>query len=149
MAELPMSVAGQPAPTLPGLATILGPGLSRVRAEIVREGVRQGWLRRRSHDRLTDSGERFVAQVSAFGRQLRGLAGEGGAGELAGALLPYALRFHLLFRDQIPLAAFAAAWAEAFTDLPGWRSPEYRRLEHDDWYNTREPHPYLIGATGL
>lgn len=149
LAELPMSAGGKPAPTLPGLAATLGPGLNRVRTEVVREAVRRGWVRRRSHDQLTDSGERFVAQVTAFGRELRGLSGDGAADELSGALLPYALGFHLVSRDQIPLASFAAAWAEAFAGLPGWRPPEYRRPERDDWYNTREPHPYLIGATGL
>jgi len=145
LAELPMPPASQPAPALPDLAATLGPGLDRVRKEVVREAVRQGWVRRWSHDQLTGSGERFAAQVSAFGRRLREVPGNGSSDGLTGALLPYALRFHLVSRDQIPLAAFAAAWAEAFTDLPGWRSPEYRRRERDDWYNPQAANDLLIG----
>ncbi|HTR92813.1 MAG TPA: hypothetical protein VMI73_13860 [Trebonia sp.] len=122
------------------------------------EAVHRGWVHRWSHDQLTDNGESFVAQVSAFGRQLRGVSGDGsadgpsgdsGADELSGALLPYALRFQLVSRDQISLAAFAADWAEAFTDLPGWRPPGYRRPERDDLYNPPQPHHYLSGATGF
>ncbi len=146
LAELPMPTAGQSVPTLPDLAATLGPGLNRVRTEVVREAVRQGWVRRWSRGQLTDSGERFTAQVSAFGRQLRRLSGDGSTDLLADALLPYALRFHLVARDQTPLAAFAAAWAEAFTDLPGWRPPERRRPERDDWYNPQEAHPMLNGV---
>ena len=147
LAELPMPAGGQPAPTLPGLAATLGPGLNRVRTEVVREAVRQGWVHRWSHGQLTDSGERFAAQVSAFGRRLRRLSDDGGADMLAGALLPYALRFHLVPRDQISLASFAAAWAEAFTDLPGWRPPGHRRPERDEWYNPQEAHSLFDGYT--
>ena len=143
LAGLPMPAVGQPVPTLPGLAATLGPGLNRVRTEVIREAVRQGWVHRWSHDQLTDSGERFVAQVSAFGRRLRRLSGDGDTGVLAGPMLPYALRFHLVSRDQISLGAFAAAWAEAFTDLPGWRPPEYHRPERDEWYNPQEPNSLL------
>lgn len=146
LATLPMPSAGQPPPVLSDLVATLGPGLNRVRAELIRETVHQGWVHRWSHDQLTDSGERFVEQVSAFGRKMRGLSGED-AGALAGPLLPYALRFHLVARDRIPLAAFAAAWAEAFTDLPGWRPPEYQRPErHDEWYNSAKPSAYVTGG---
>lgn len=98
-------------------------------------------MHRWSHDQLTDSGERFVERVSAFGGKLRGLSGDAAADVLAGPLLPYSLRFHLVDRDRIPLAAFAAAWAEAFTGLPGWRPPAYQRPERDDWYNPAQPLP--------
>jgi hypothetical protein len=103
-------------------------------------------VHRWSHDQLTDSGEEFVVKVSAFGRKLRGLPGDGASDLLAGPLFPYALRFHAVSRDQIPLAAFAAAWAEAFTDLPGWRPPEHQRPERDDWYNPPQGHSYLEGG---
>ena len=149
LAELPLSAAGQPAPALPALAATLGPGLDRVRTEIVREAVHRGWVHRWSHDQLTDGGERLVTQVSAFERRLRELSADGGAGQLSGALLPYGLCFHLVSRDQIPLAAFAADWAEAFTDLPGWRPPGYKRPERDDLHDTPVAHPHLGGSRGF
>lgn len=158
LAELPLPPAGQPAPALPALAATLGPGLNRVRAEIVKAAVHQGWVHRWSHDQLTDDGKGFVTQVSAFERRLRelsgdtaaeGLSDDSGAGELSGALLPYALRFQLVSRDRIPLAAFAADWAEAFTDLPGWRPPGYKRPEREDLHNTPDPHIHLAGGTGF
>ena len=154
LAELPMSAAGQPATALPALAATLGPGLNRVRTEIVREAVRRGWVHRWSHDQLTDGGERLIAQLSAFERRLReqsanggatGLRGDGGAGELSGALLPYALRFQMVSRDRIPLAAFAADWAEAFTGLPGWRPPGYKRPEREDLRDPPDAHIHLAG----
>jgi hypothetical protein len=143
LAELPLPAGGQPLPALPALAATLGPGLNRVRTEIVKEAVHQGWVHRWSHDQLTDGGRQFVTQVSTFERRLRELSRDGAAGELSGALLPYALRFQLVSRDQIPLAAFAADWADAFTDLPGWRPPGYKRPEREDLRDTPQPHIHL------
>jgi hypothetical protein len=48
-----------------------------------------------------------------------------------GELLPYALHFALVSRDEVPLARFAQDWGRAFADLPGWR-PAWQKRQFDD-----------------
>jgi hypothetical protein len=132
LAGLPMPAGDQPAPSLPSLAAAMGARLDRVRAEIEKEAVRSGWVHRWHHGDLTESGDRLVAELGRFGGKLRELKTESGDEVLTGDLLPYALRFHLLARDEVPLARFAAAWAEAFAGLPGWKAPDRKHPEYDD-----------------
>jgi hypothetical protein len=147
LAALPMPADGQPAPALPDLAATMGTRLDRVRAEIEKEAVHSGWVHHWHHGDLTESGERLVAELGRFGGQLRELKAERGDEALTGDLLPYALRFHLLARDQAPLARFAAAWAEAFAGLPGWKAPDYKHPKYDDdtWVQNRGYTGYPTG----
>jgi hypothetical protein len=112
----------EPAPRLPDLALTLEPTLARVRASLVQEAVRQGWIRRLHRHELTANGEHLVASLGRFERQLRQLKAESGQQALTGNLLPYALHYALVSRDQVPLARFAAGWVQAFGDLAGWRA---------------------------
>jgi hypothetical protein len=112
----------EPAPGLPDLALTLEPTLARVRASLVQEAVRQGWIRRLHRQELTAKGEQLVASLGRFERQLRQLKAESGEQALTGNLLPYALHYGLVSRDQVPLARFAAEWVQAFGDLAGWRA---------------------------
>lgn len=119
--ELLDGLAGQePGPGLPDLALTLEPALAGVRASLVREAVRQGWVRRLHRHELTAKGEHLVASLGRFERQLRQLKAESGEQALTGNLLPYALHYGLVSRDQVPLARFAAGWVQAFADTPGW-----------------------------
>ena len=49
-----------------------------------------------------------------------------------GELLPYALHFALVSRDEVPLARFAQDWGRPFADLPGWRPAWQKRWFDDD-----------------
>jgi hypothetical protein len=129
---LPMPTDGAHAPSLAELATGIGSRLNRVRTELEKEAVHRGWVHHWHHGDLTENGEALVAQLGKFGGKLRQLKAESGVEALTGDLLPYALHFHLVGRDQVPLTRFAAAWSEAFADLPGWKAPEYKHPEYDD-----------------
>jgi len=138
LAALPMPADDRAAPAFPDLAATMGTRLDRVRAEIEKEAVRRGWVHRWHHGELTDTGDRLVAELGRFGGELRQLKAESGDEALTGDLLPYALRFHLVARDEVPLARFATAWAEVFASLPGWKAPGYQHPEYDDsWIRYR------------
>ena len=147
LAVLPMPASDQPVPALPGLAAAMGTRLDRVRAEIGKEAVRSGWVHHWHHGDLTESGDRLVAELGQFGGKLRQLKCESGDEALTGDLLPYALRFHLLARDEVPLARFAAAWADAFAGLPGWKASDRKHPEYDDdsWVQNRGYTGYPTG----
>jgi hypothetical protein len=150
LAALPMPADEGSAPSLPDLATRIGPKLNRVRAEIEKEAVHRGWVHHWHHGDLTESGEALVTQLGKFGGKLRQLKADSGDETLTGDLLPYAMRFHLLARDQVPLTRFAAAWSEAFADLPGWKAPEYKHPAYDDsgWIKVDEMN-VMRAARGL
>jgi hypothetical protein len=150
LAALPMPADDQSVPSLPELAATIGHRLDRVRAEIEKEAVHRGWVHHWHRGDLTESGEALVAELGRFGRKLGQLKTESGDETLTGGLLPYALRFHLVGRDQVPLARFAAAWGAAFADLPGWKAPEYKHPEYDDsgWIKVDEMN-ILRAARGL
>jgi hypothetical protein len=132
LAALPMPADAARAPSLTELAASIGSRLDRVRAGLEKEAVHRGWVHHWHHGDLTESGDALVADLGKFARKLGQLKAESGDEALAGDLLPYALRFHLLARDQVPLARFAAAWGAAFAGLPGWQAPEYQHPEYDD-----------------
>jgi hypothetical protein len=132
LAALPMPADGSAGPSLPELAASIGSRLGRVRADLEKEAVHRGWVHHWHRGDLTESGETLVAELGKFGRNLGRLKAESGDDALTGDLLPYALRFHLIGRDQVPLARFAAAWGTAFADLPGWKAPEYKHPAYDD-----------------
>jgi hypothetical protein len=121
-----------PVAALPELRPLFGPTLAGVRAGLVREAVSRGWIHRWSHRALTAAGERMAAELGGFERRLRDLKARDSESALATELLPYALRYQLVSREQLPLARFTAAWAEAFADLPGWRPAAPERPEPSD-----------------
>lgn len=102
------------------------------RSAIVHEAVHRGWLRHLHHQERTGEGEELAQKIRAFQRQLRHFISEQGHQAVPAGLLPYALHFGLIARDDGPLAGFAHAWVEAFADLPGWRAPERERPSFDD-----------------
>lgn len=132
VAALPMPADDRSVPSLPELAAKIGGKLDRVRAELEKEAVHRGWVHHWHRGDLTDSGEALTAELGHFGRKLQQLKTESGVEALTGDLLPYALRFHLVPREQVPLARFAAAWGEAFAGLPGWKAAEHKHPEYDD-----------------
>lgn len=105
--------------------------LIKVRTALAGETVRQGWLRRLRHNKRTTEGDELAREIRSFYRSLKARKSANGESALTGGLLPYALRFGLLSRDQIPLAQFAQAWVEACADLPGWRT-EHKQRQFDD-----------------
>lgn len=132
LAALPMPADAASTPSLTDLAGQIGSRLDRIRAGLEKEAVHRGWVHHWHHGDLTESGAALVAQLGRFGRQLSQLKADSGEQALAGDLLPYALHFHLVARDLVPLARAAAAWSEAFAALPGWKAPEYQHPEYDD-----------------
>ena len=114
--------------SLGGQATRL---LDATRVAVVHESVHRGWLRRLDHHQRTAEGDELAGRVRGFQRQLRHFVSGPGSQGMPDELLPYALRFGLLARDDAPLVQFAHAWVEAFGSLPGWRPPEYHRPEPD------------------
>jgi hypothetical protein len=74
---------------------------------------------------------RRKAPLPSFERDLRRLKIGEGEDALTGELLPYALHFALVSRDEVPLARFAQDWGRAFADLPGWR-PAWQKRQFDD-----------------
>ena len=78
---------------LPGIGGELIPTLNRVRAELRRDAVRHGWLRRWRRDRRTEQGEQLLGQIQGFRRELRVriLSGTG----VPPALAPYMMIFGL------------------------------------------------------
>jgi hypothetical protein len=86
--------AGRPSVRLSKRGPELVPVLERVRAQIRRDAMRRGWLRRWHRDRRTERGDRLLARAQAFRRELRSLAAAGDPGQLAG-LAPYLMVFGL------------------------------------------------------
>jgi hypothetical protein len=78
---------------LPGIGDELIPTLNRVRAELRRDAVRHGWLRRWRRDRRTGQGDQLLRQIQGFRRELRTWA-LSGAGVPA-VLAPYMMIFGL------------------------------------------------------
>jgi hypothetical protein len=105
--------------------------LDHVRTALIKDAVHQGWVRHLHHDELTAAGEELVGKIGVFERGLKQLRAESGDDALSGSLLPFALRLHLIPRDQLPLARFAQAWVGAFGGKLGW-SPERKPVAYDD-----------------
>jgi hypothetical protein len=69
------------------------PALNRARAQLRRDAIRQGWLRRWPHDRRTPQGEQLLKQIQAFRRDMRALMASGDS--VGMGLAPYAIVFGL------------------------------------------------------
>jgi hypothetical protein len=85
----------EPAVRLSELGEPLIPGLNRFRAQLRREAVRRGWMRRWHDGTLTPRGEELLRRTRDFRRELRMLAAAGDSEALA-ALAPYAMIFGLM-----------------------------------------------------
>ena len=106
--------------------------LSRAREEIVHDAVSNGWLHRFHHGQRTDAGERLAMRIRRFQRDLRELATGQGQNALAGLLLPFALHFGMVERDQLTLVRFAHAWVAASASIPGWHQQGPARPRFDE-----------------
>jgi len=100
--------------------------LSKVRAELLREAVHRGWVRRWHNDQRTPEAEELARRLRAFRGELRQLKAEQDEDALARDWLPYALHFGLVSGDQIPLTRFALSWVDAFSGLESWSHAELR-----------------------
>jgi hypothetical protein len=121
----------QPA-TIQSLAPRMPRVLSRAREEIVHETVSNGWLHRFRHGQRTEAGERLAKRIRRFQHDLRKLATDQGENALAGQLLPFALHFGMVERDQLILVKFAHAWVAASASIPGWHQPDPVRPRFDE-----------------
>lgn len=110
--------------TMQSLAPRMPEVLARARDEIMHDAVSNGWLHRFHHEQRTDAGEQLAMRIRRFQRDLRRFATDQGKDALTSRLLPYALHFGLLERDQPTLVKFAHAWVAAFASLPGWHQPD-------------------------
>jgi hypothetical protein len=93
--------AGQPTTWLSAVSEALVPTLNRVRAQLRRDAVRHRRLRRWQRERRTAGGERLLAQIEVFRKDLRALAAADEPVVPAAGLVPYAM----IFGFRAPLAA--------------------------------------------
>ena len=114
------AVTGVGQTTTSSLATRMPQILAETRREIVRDAVHRGWLRHIHRDQRTAEGEQLAARIRTFHSRLRQFAVSQGEDAVAGPLLPYAMHFGLVHRDDLPLVPFARHWVRTFSVLPGW-----------------------------
>jgi hypothetical protein len=106
--------------------------LGEARDQIMHDAVSNGWLHRFRHDQRTDAGEQLATRIRRFQRDLRRLAADQGEDALADRLLPFALHFGMVERDQLTLVKFAHAWVGEFANVPGWQQPAADRPNRDE-----------------
>jgi hypothetical protein len=106
--------ARQPVFRLRQISQDLIPAFNRVRTQLYRDAVRQGWLRRWPHGRRTPQGEQLLKRIQAFRQDIRALTASGESVEMA-RLAPYAILFGL---HVPPAVRFRAE------DTPTARPPE-------------------------
>jgi len=126
-----VSDSGQSA-TIHSLAPRMPSALDSARDAIVHDAVERGWLHHFHRGQRTEAGEQLALRIRRFQRDLRTLATEQGQAALIGPLLPYALHFGMVDRDQLPLVRFAHAWVTAFAGLPGWHQPPASKPDFDE-----------------
>jgi hypothetical protein len=73
---------------------LIVPVLNRVRAQLRRDAIRHGRMRRWRRDQRTPRGEQLLKQIQAFRQELRALAASDSPGTLTG-MVPYAMAFGL------------------------------------------------------
>jgi hypothetical protein len=125
-----VSEGNQPV-TVQSLAPRMPQVLAHARDEIMQDAVSNGWLHWFHHDQRTDSGDQLAMRIRRFQRDLRKFATDQGKDAVTGRLLPFALHFGMLDRDQTILVKFAHAWVAAFASLPAWHQPDPSRPNLD------------------
>jgi hypothetical protein len=112
------------------------PVLGKVRAQLRRDAVRAGRLRRFRREQRTARGEQLLEEIHDFRRGLRALAKSGDPAALA-ELAPYAMVFGLPVPATVSLAADPAGTPQRrFPDVPwssfarGWQQTCERQFEH-------------------
>lgn len=121
-------------------------GLDQTRTALIHDGVARGWLHHLHHGQRTDRAEELAQHLRSFQRALRHARSDHNADVLASDLLPWALHFGLISRDEIPLARFADAWVRTFAGQPGWKPPERPRPVFDEVYMPNVQPTYGLGA---
>lgn len=96
------------------------PVLNRVRAQLHRDAVHQGWLRRWPRHGRTQRGEELLAQIQSFRAALRALAGSHDAETMA-RLAPYAIGFGL---GRSGPGAEETGTAQRREDVVQWGRPD-------------------------
>jgi hypothetical protein len=123
--------AGQPAARLSAVSQALVPTLNHVRAQLRRDAVRHGRLRRWQRERRTAGGERLLAQIETFRKDLRALAAAGKPDALAPGLVPYAMIFGFRAPPAATLAPAARtgqgrdteiAWSQTDRFILSWQA---------------------------
>jgi len=99
--------ARQPEVRLSEIGEVLIPAVNQFRAQLRRDTVRRGWLRRWDGGKRTRRGEELLRRIHDFRREMRMLAA-GGDFEGLTALAPYAMIFGLL---ASPISLIGAAEA--------------------------------------
>lgn len=107
----------------------LRPVLDRFRAQLGRDAVRRGWLRRWRRGQRTPRGEQLLREIQGFRWELRALATAGNSPALGG-LAPYAMVFGLMpaavgvagipHPDAAGKRNTEIAWSQADRFARGW-----------------------------
>jgi hypothetical protein len=121
-------------------------GLDQARAALIHDGVARGWLHHLHHDQRTDRAEELAPRLRSFQRALRHARSGHNADVLTGDLLPWALHFGLISRNEVPLARFADAWVHTFAGQPGCKPPERPLPVFDEVYTGNVQPSYGLGA---
>jgi len=121
----------QPQLRLSKIGDALLPALNRFRAQLRRDAVRHGWLRRWHTDKRTPRGEQLLTQIHGFRRELRTLAAAGDSGALP-VLAPYAMIFGLVSSPvslsnaqgtgDAPHRETEAPWSQSDRFASDWRA---------------------------
>jgi hypothetical protein len=103
------------------------PVLNRVRTQLHRDAVRQGWLRRWPRHGRTQRSEELLAQIQSFRTELRRLAGSWDAETMA-RLAPYAIGFGLGPSATIEFGAEEGGTTQRREDEVPWGRTPARSL---------------------
>lgn len=126
------------------LTSAFTPTLNRARAQLTRDAIRRGWLRRWHKSQRTARGDDLLEQIHAFRRKLSRLISAGGEQALGGHL-PYAIAFGLSSAHtagaghplqsspghQPALAGFASAFTTHCSTFTDWKKPPDDSSRHD------------------
>jgi hypothetical protein len=122
---------------LVGIGGELVPALNRVRAELGRDAIRNGWLRRWRRDQRTEQGEQLFRQIQGFRQELRAraLSGAETAAHQDMATRPY---------PEIPwerLEAFTQTW-QSYVNAAGANSGNGRPGDFARQWSTLPGHDH-------
>jgi hypothetical protein len=106
--------------------------IDRVRAELRRDAVRHGWLRRWRQDRRTEHGEQLLRQIQGFRQALRGrvLSGAG----VPAALAPYMMIFGLAAAPGVDARTRDDAASQRSGEIP-WARLDVFAVAWSAWVN--------------